>query len=242
MQQTNGLQGPADPQVLVVIPAYNEGEQVGDVVAQCRAHLPVLVVDDGSTDDTAPTARDAGASVITQTPNQGKGMALQAGFRWALDQGYDAVITIDADAQHDPAEIPTFLTAFEGPRQPDLIIGARTFGQMPVVRRISNSIGRVVFSWAVGQSVPDNQSGYRLLSRRMMEAMLASDEKGFEFEVEMIVVCLQQGYRLAWVPIRTIYASQQSHIRPGPHIWNFFRVVWRTRRALRQLPPPAVTV
>ena len=240
MEANPGLQGSHEPRVLAVIPAYNEGERIGAVVVQSQIQLPVLVVNDGSTDDTAEAARLAGVTVLDQIPNQGKGAALRAGFRWALDHGYDAVITLDADGQHDPAEIPTFLAAFEGAARPearpDLVIGARTFAQMPLVRRLSNTFGRALFSWAVGQKMPDNQSGYRLISRRLMEATLASAEQGFEFEVEMIVTCLQHHYRLAWVPIRTIYADQGSHIQPGAHVVNFFRVVWKTRRALRRTP------
>jgi len=219
--------------LLALIPAYNEAAHVADVVAGVRAHLPVLVVDDGSTDDTAACAEAAGAIVLRQVPNQGKGTALRAGFRQALDEGYDAVLTLDADGQHDPAEIPEFLHTYAA-RHADLIIGARDFSQMPPVRRLSNTVGRWAFSWAIGQPIHDNQSGYRLISRRLLEAVLTSDERGFEFEVEMIVTCLQRGFTLDWVPIRTIYTDQGSHIRPWHHTVNFFRVVWQPRRSTRR--------
>jgi glycosyltransferase involved in cell wall biosynthesis len=192
-----------------------------------------LVVDDGSRDNTADFAEAAGAIVLRQTPNQGKGAALRAGFRWALDDGYDAVITLDADGQHDPTEIPKFLSLFNE-RQPDLIIGERTFARMPFPRNISNTIGRHLFSWALGQHVNDNQSGFRLLSRRLMAETLKSREQGFEFEVEMIVTAVRCGFDLAGVPIRTIYAGEASHIRPVPQTLHFFRVVWQTRRAMRR--------
>jgi glycosyltransferase involved in cell wall biosynthesis len=218
--------------ILALIPAYNEAEAVGAVVTQSLEHLPVLVVDDGSSDQTGARAEAAGASLLTQDPNQGKGAALRAGFTWALSNGYDAVVTLDADGQHDPAEIPEFLTALEL-HDSDLIIGSRNFDQMPLVRRVSNSVGRKAFSWALRQDIADNQSGYRLISRRLMETLLASDEQGFEFEVEMIVICAQNGYRLDWVPIRTIYAGESSHIRPVQHATNFARVVMNTRKATR---------
>ena len=101
---------------------------------------------------------------------------------------------------------------------------------MPLVRRLANSISRWSFSWALGQPVRDNQSGYRLISRRLMEALLDSREQGFEFEVEMIGVCVRHRYALDWVPIRTIYAGEASHIQPGRHAARFFRMVWRTRQ------------
>jgi glycosyltransferase involved in cell wall biosynthesis len=216
--------------ILALIPAYNEAAHIAPMVVGARAHLPVLVVDDGSTDDTAALAEAAGATVVRQVPNQGKGAALRAGFRWALGEGYEAVLTLDADGQHDPAEIPSFLELFAAQRL-DLVVGARDFSQMPLTRRIANTIGRWSFSWALGQPVRDNQSGYRLLSGRLLESLLASREQGFEFEVEMIVTCVRRGYALGWVPIRTIYAGQGSHIKPGQHTFHFFRVVWQTWRS-----------
>ena len=105
--------------LLILIPAYNEGERVAGVVTAALAHLPVLVVDDGSTDDTALRAQEAGATVLRQSPNRGKGAALRAGFRRALDDGYEAVLTLDADGQHDPGEIPKFLQSYAD-GQPDL--------------------------------------------------------------------------------------------------------------------------
>ncbi len=228
------------PAVLAVIPAFNESARVDSVVAGARAHLPVVVVDDGSTDGTADRAERAGATVIRQVPNQGKGAALRAGFRRALQEGYEAVLTLDADGQHDPAEIPRFLDTYAAPQtsgsgsgQADLIIGARDFRHIPLVRRVANTLGRWSFSWALGQPVRDNQSGYRLISRRLMEALLDSRESGFEFEVEMIVTCVQRGFALDWVPIRTIYAGEKSHINPWRHLVNFLRVVWQTRRRMR---------
>ncbi len=219
--------------VLALIPAHNEQRSIVQVVSAARRSLPVLVVDDGSGDDTAALAARAGAQVIRQEPNQGKGAALRAGFRWALARGYGAVITLDADGQHDPAEIPAFLQAYA--HEPaDLIIGERDFRQMPWLRRLGNSLGGRLFSWALGRRVNDNQSGYRLIASRLMAALLDSQEQGFEFEVEMLVVCARLGYRLAGVPIRTIYAGEGSHIRPGQHTLNFLRVVWHTYREMRR--------
>ncbi len=218
--------------ILALIPAYNEEPRVVAVIASVRKYLPVLVVDDGSTDKTTVVAQAAGAIVVPQMPNQGKGAALRTGFRYALEQDYTAAVTLDADGQHDPDEIPSFLQVFSDP-SPDLIIGQRDFKQMPLVRRVSNTLGRSMFSWAMGQPIADNQSGYRLISRRLMEALLDSQERGFEFEVEMIQVCIQRGYHLAWTPIRTIYTGQGSHIQPLKHLVHYFRVVWQTRRRMR---------
>ncbi len=219
--------------LLALIPAYNEAQRIGPVVTGALAYFPVLVVDDGSRDETARVAEAAGATVLRQVPNQGKGAALRAGMRWALDAGHAAVVTLDADGQHDPAELPMFLDRFTSTGA-DLIIGRRNFEHMPLVRRIANTLGRWSFSWAVGRPIYDNQSGYRLLSRRMMEAVIPSQEQGFEFEVEMITTCLRRGFTLDWVPIRTIYAGETSHIRPWQHATNYVRIVRQARAAMQR--------
>jgi glycosyltransferase involved in cell wall biosynthesis len=223
--------------IVALIPAYNAEPFIGDVVRRSLVHVPVIVVNDGSTDGTlaeaTTVARGGRTTVIDQQPNQGKGVALQRGFRAALDQGAAAVIQLDADGQHDPAEIPLFLAKFRQTGA-DLIIGERDFSKMPLVRRMSNTIGRRAFSWAMGRRVRDNQSGYRLLSRRLMEAVLISGERGFEFEMDMIVVCVQRGWRIEGVPIRTIYGEEKSNIKPVQHVVHFFRMVRQARRAVRR--------
>ena len=107
---------------------------------------------------------------------------------------------------------------------------------MPPVRRVSNSLGTRIFSWAAGKPIPDNQSGYRLISRRLLEVMCKPGESGFEFEMEMIVRCLLKAYKIAWVPIRTIYGEEKSHIHPLRHVVKFMQVSLRTQRLLRTSP------
>ena len=212
-----------------LVPAYQEGPRIGAVVEAARRHLPIVVVDDGSTDDTAAQAEAAGATVLRQLPNAGKGAALRAGFRWALDRDIEALVTLDADGQHDPEEIPAFLDAYRIDR-PELVIGQRDFREMPPVRRASNQLGGLLLSAALGRHVPDNQSGYRLIGRQLMRGLLSSQEDGFEFEVEMIARCIALGLPMRWVPIRTIYAGEPSHIRPWRHFTEFIRVSRDARR------------
>jgi glycosyltransferase involved in cell wall biosynthesis len=218
--------------ILALIPAYNAEPFVRDVIRRASAHIPVIAVNDGSTDGTMRELRATSAIVIDQQPNQGKGVALQRGFREALARGADAVVQLDADGQHDPDEIPLFVRKYEQTRA-DLIIGERDYSQMPLVRRTSNTIGRRAFSWAVGRYVPDNQSGYRLLSRRLMEAVMASGERGYEFEMDMIVLCAKRGWRIEGVPIRTIYGDEKSNIKPIQHVVHFFRMVRQARRRMK---------
>ena len=231
---------PTTRRILGLIPAHDEAPRIGRVVEAALVHLPVLVVDDGSTDETAAVAERAGARVIRQAPNQGKGAALRAGFHAALAEGLEAVVTLDGDGQHDPAEIPRFLE-LEARRVPEgqpaeLIIGRRDFRRMPALRRLSNRLGTVVLSAALGRWIDDNQSGYRLIGRRLMAATLDSRESGFAFEVEMIAICLREGWRLDWVPVRTIYGNERSHIRPLYHLREFLAVARRARRVARDRP------
>jgi glycosyltransferase involved in cell wall biosynthesis len=221
-----------EPGIVALIPAHDEAPRIGAVVQAAAAHLPVLVVDDGSADDTAAVAEGAGATVLRQHPNQGKGAALRAGFARAISDGALAVVTLDGDGQHDPSELPRFLEA-ERERPLELIVGKRDFGRMPVVRRLSNTAGTVLLSAAVGRWIPDNQSGYRLVGRRLMAAMLGSREDGFAFEVEMIAVCLREGWPIGWVQVSTIYGDERSHIRPLHHLREFVAVVARARRVVR---------
>lgn len=148
--------------LVALIPAYNEARHLSTVVTRALVYLPVLVVDDGSTDDTAGVAE-----VTRRVPNQDKGAALRTGFRYAIEQGNDSVLTLDADGQHDPAEIPKFKHTY-CVDHPDLLIGARDFSHMPPIRRLANTLGKWTFSWAVGQPVRNKQSGSRLLSYWMM--------------------------------------------------------------------------
>jgi len=219
--------------ILALIPAHNESKRIGSVIDAVRQYLPVLVIDDGSIDDTSDVARAHGAIVVRQEPNQGKGAALLNGFHYFLGTNYDAVITLDADGQHDPAEIPLFVGNYEQ-SQSDLVIGQRNFRLMPFPRNFSNTIGTWMFSNAMRQYIPDNQSGYRLHSRRLVEAAISSQEHGFEFEVEIIFICVLKGYKLAWVPIKTIYAGEASHIKPLHHIRHFLRITRRARELMRK--------
>lgn len=220
---------PAD--IIAVIPAYQAAATLQAVVVPAARHLPVVVVDDGSTDSTAEVAAAAGARVLRQARNQGKGAALRAGFRQALEEGATAVLTLDADGQHDPSRIPAFLEAWHSGGAP-LIIGQRDFSQMPLSRRLANNLGRLTFSWAVGRRIADNQSGYRLIARPLLPHLLTSMEPGFEFEVEMITLAIRAGLAIDWVPIPTIYDDQGSHIRPLAHVTNFLRVAWTAHRSV----------
>lgn len=217
--------------IAAVIPAYNEITTVETVVRGALQHVQaVVVVDDGSSDGTAAAAALAGATVIAHSINRGKGAALRSGFAWALRHGFDLVFTLDADGQHDPGEMPRFVEAY-AQTQADLIIGQRTYTSMPFIRRWANRIGRWLLRLALGQDIPDNQSGYRLYSRRLLKLLQALEDMQsparFSYEVDVIARVIGAGYPIAWVPIRTIYGGEQSHFHPLRDSLDFLRTVWR---------------
>ncbi len=217
--------------ILVLIPAHNEARTIGPIVEAVKTKLPVLVIDDGSTDGTADCAWSAGAEVVAHPANLRKGAALKTGFSRALENGYEAVITMDADGQHDPADLAKLLKAYQQ-QKADLIIGEREFSRMPWPNWLTTPLGARILSWALGVRVTDNQSGFRLLTRAFLERMNLKSN-GYEMEVEMIWEAVRLGMPIAWVPIRTIYfPERQSGFRPILDTLLFFRMVsyiWRAR-------------
>ncbi len=225
---------PDEPPILALIPAWNEATRIGPIIEATRVHLPVLVVDDGSRDDTAAEAERAGATVVRHHRNRGKGAALMTGFGWALAHGYEAVLTLDADGQHDPADIPAFLAAHESAAG-DLIIGRRDFSQMPFPRSWANPFGSWLLSRVLGARIDDNQSGFRLYSRRLLEETELT-ANGFEMEVEVIIRAMDKGMRVAWVDIRTIYGiGKVSHFHPIKDSIRFMQMVWWARMQRRMI-------
>ncbi|MGB2897073.1 MAG: glycosyltransferase family 2 protein [Anaerolineales bacterium] len=199
--------------VIVLIPAWNEAIRIRPILEVFRDSQPVLLVDDGSSDDTAAVAREVGVNVVVHPQNMGKGVALSTGFAWALERGYDAVLTLDADGQHDPEEAPKFIEAYER-GEGDLIIGRREFREMPLIRALGNRISTWMLSRVLGIKIYDNQCGYRLYSSKLLETV-DLERPGFEFEVEVIVETVAAGLKIGWVPVRTIYGiDKKSYFHP----------------------------
>jgi glycosyltransferase involved in cell wall biosynthesis len=217
--------------VLVVIPAFNAERSVGAVVRACREFIDdVVVVDDGSIDRTAGEALDAGARVVSHAMNRGKGAALKTGFGLAMQRGYDAVITLDADGQHLPGEIPKFVAA-RAETQADLIIGGRShlFDQMLPRRRMANRFS----AWSIARcsktDVTDSQSGFRLYSKNLLlKVRLRTD--GFDLESEVIVRAGCDGFKVLTIPIDLGFVDglSTSHYKP---VKDSLRIFWTVTRA-----------
>ena len=213
--------------VAVIIPALNAATMIEPVVKSSLQQLPsVLVIDDGSSDATGAVAAKAGATVLRHDVNRGKGAALRTGFRWALENGYDAVITLDADGQHLPHEIPKFIGARADSRA-DLIIGGRAqhFGGMLPRRRLANRFSAWTISIASGTKVTDSQSGFRLYSGRVMRE-IELHATGFDMESEVIVRAGRRRFPIVTIAIDLgfINGVSTSHYRP---VKDTLRIAWR---------------
>jgi glycosyltransferase involved in cell wall biosynthesis len=200
----------------IAIPAYDASRSVGSVVRRALATgLPVLVIDDGSSDRTGEEAAAAGARVLSHPRNLGKGRALRTAFDALFAEGYDAVITLDADGQHPPEEIPRLLEPLA--RGADLVLGTRRhlFGGMSRLRRTSNTISSSLISLAAGEDLEDAQTGFRVYTRRVIETT-GFPEPRFEAESAVLVRAARRGFRIARVPIRldVVDGTTTSHYRP----------------------------
>lgn len=219
--------------IAVVIPARNEARSIHAVASGCLAHVSrVIVVDDASDDGTSAILQGLPVLLLRSDVQLGKGGALARGFAVALQAGAEAVITVDGDGQHDPADIPAFIEAAN--RHPHhLILGARIKQRQcaPRVRLWANHFADFWVSWAAGRAVLDTQCGYRLYPAELLRAceVPTSLQRGFVFESEIVIEAAQRGFAVAALPIESCYPphARASHFRPGRDIWAITRMVAR---------------
>jgi len=200
---------------VVLIPAYREAQQIGDVVRRVRQQLDaVVVIDDGSPDDTADLARQAGAEVIVHSQNAGKGAAIKTGFRLLMERGVDYVLILDGDGQHLPEEIGRFLSvAADG--QWGMLVGNRMHSTdgMPLLRKLTNQFMSWMISRYCKQPVPDSQCGFRMIHRDVIPHLFC-ESNAYDYETEMLLIAARKGHRIGSVPITTVYGDEQSKIHP----------------------------
>jgi len=218
-------------QITVIIPAYNAESSVGEVVERVRRlneNLKVIVIDDGSSDATSEAARRSGATVISHEFNRGKGEALRTGFEYALRTGSMAVITLDADGQHSPEEIPRLIERWLETGA-DIIIGTRKRerGRMPLLRIITNSLSSWLVSLSAGTRIDDSQSGFRLLTSRVLRSVKTTAH-GYDAESEILIKAALLGFRIRPAPIATIYSSEKSYIHPLKQPLLFIGLILRS--------------
>jgi glycosyltransferase involved in cell wall biosynthesis len=218
-------------QTAAIIPAYQDEKHIGDIVRRTRKQLDhVLVVDDGSSDQTAQRAREAGAEVIAHDQNRGKGDAIKTGLGHWLDREVTWVSLLDSDGQHLPEEIDRFLAA-AGATQPAFLIGNRmnNLTGMPFIRRVVNRYMSRQISRICKQEIPDTQCGFRMLNRQLIPQLLGGGDR-FDYDTEVLIIASRKGYRIESVPITTVYTDQVSKIRPLRDAIRFLKLMWRYRK------------
>lgn len=234
----------------VVIAAYQEAATIGAIVAQSAAQdqiAGVIVVDDGSTDQTAALAAANGAQILRHEINQGKGKSLAWGLAEALAHGPQAIITLDGDGQHRPCDIAELIARAR--TNPDaIIIGSRRASKAnaPFARYAANRVADFFISWAAGTPIDDSQSGLRLYPAAALRRIAADPptDPGFAYETELLIAAARLGFAIEAVPIPAIHgpALRPSHFRPITDTWHITCAVGLkllVRLRLASIQPPA---
>lgn len=223
------------PRYLIIIPCYNGGDLLVHTLRKAREQdYPILVVDDGSSDNTSEVARSQQVHLASHERNQGKGRALRTGWEWGRERGFQAAVTLDADGQHDPAAIPQFIATFEKSGY-HIVVGSR-FGsgerapETPWIRHVSNRLSTGLIRAVTGLGVQDIQCGYRIYDLNAI-ATLPLSHNGFAMETEILILAKQAGLQLGNQPIPSHYPHgiKRSHYRPVADSWEIAKTVGRIR-------------
>jgi glycosyltransferase involved in cell wall biosynthesis len=218
----------------VIIPTYNEANKIGRLVREVKLqNLDVLVIDDGSSDNTSQIAQNAGAITLRNENNQGKGASLIKGFNYALTHDYEAVIAMDGDGQHLPEDIPYFIRLAKY-SDSAIFIGNRMqrTKDMPLARLVTNKFMSWFLSCLAKQRIPDTQCGFRLIKKEVLKRLNLTTSK-YETESEILIKGSRLGFRIESVPIKTIYNKEKSQINPFIDTIRFIKLIirelWTTR-------------
>ncbi|HLF19685.1 MAG TPA: glycosyltransferase family 2 protein [Bacteroidota bacterium] len=214
----------------VIIPAFNAAETLPGLFARLWRFVErkqVVLVDDGSSDGTAEISSKEGVQVFRHQTNLGKGKALQTGFDASLHMDSAFAVTMDADLQHAPEDLPSFFEA-QTITGADVLVGMRRRRgtRMPLHRVLSNTVSSRLVSWRTGQDIKDSQCGYRLMKRSVVER-LSLESSGYEAETEFLIKAAKEGFRIEFVPIETIYSNEGSSMRNWETTVKFVKVLLR---------------
>ena len=209
-----------------MIPFYNESTTIKKIIVDTLDYVElVIAVNDGSTDDSSSQIfLDENVIVLSERENRGKGFALRKGFSKAVELGCDAVITIDADLQHDSGSIPALLT---GLASFDLVLGNRLkdLSEMPFQRVMSNKLCSFLLSKKTGMKIIDSQCGFRAFSLKVLQKV-QTRSNGYEAESEIIILVARAGFKIGFVEVPTIYGNEKSKMNPVKAIFGFIKVLF----------------
>jgi len=216
----------------VIIPVYNAEKHLEELISRILKFFPkeqIFAINDASTDNSLEICAKYELNLITFPVNSGKGFALQKGFQSALKSGFDFAFVIDSDLQHEPEEFPNFLE-MQNEFDYDLIIGKRNFSydQMPFPRFFSNSVTSGIVSFFTKQRIEDSQSGFRLYNLNIIKDLKFRTRR-YQFETEIILKFNEQNAKIGFVPIKTIYNDEVSHISHFRDIIYFLDVIFYER-------------
>jgi glycosyltransferase involved in cell wall biosynthesis len=207
--------------IITIIPAFNEENSIGNVVRGALKYSDVLVVDDGSTDNTSNLAKKSGAYVIKHVNNAGKGAAIKSGLNKAINDGYDIIILMDGDGQHNPHHIPQLISDMDNL---SIVIGSRFKNgvpkNMPKQRKLSNKITTKIIQYITGYKITDSQSGFRAFSSDIAKHFLEIRYDDYVYESEMLYRAFKNNIRIKEVSIPAIYSVEKSHIKTK-HALNY---------------------
>ncbi|MFA4989988.1 MAG: glycosyltransferase family 2 protein [Candidatus Omnitrophota bacterium] len=215
--------------ICIIIPAHNESREISKLVKEAKVQNPdLLVVDDGSTDNTAEIASEAGAVVLKNQTNEGKGSCLRKGFAYALRNNFDAAVTMDGDGQHLPQDLKLFIS-LAGVSESGILIGNRMLQtrNMPLVRLLTNRFMSWLISRLCKQAIPDTQCGFRLIKRPVLEKIELKTSK-FEIETEILIQASRSGFKIDSIPITTVYRGEKSRINPLVDTLRFLKFIIKT--------------
>jgi len=210
--------------ICIVIPVYNEARHIGDVIEKIRERsLSVVVINDGSTDDSGKIAEGKGAVVINHLEKRGKGVSLRDGFAYAVRQGFDGIIAMDGDGQHHIDDLKNFMAKAE--QYPDSVISGNRMTHcpnMPFIRRFVNRLMSWMISLLCRQPIPDTQCGFRYIGTAVLKS-ISLTSSDFEIETEVLVKASRQGFKVHSIPIQTIYGDELSKINPFADTIRFLK-------------------
>jgi glycosyltransferase involved in cell wall biosynthesis len=205
---------------LVLIPAYNEADRIADVVSRVRASVPqadILVANDGSSDRTARIAKEAGALIISHPFNMGYGVTIQTGYKYAVEHGYDFVVQIDGDGQHEPACIPRLLAPLLA-GEADFVLGSRFLDgesyEPSFFRRLGMGLFRTLVRWVTGLPITDCTSGFQAFNREVIR-FFARDIFPVDYpDADVLITLHRAGFRIRELPVR-MYAAEGKSMHSG---------------------------
>ena len=210
--------------ICVIIPTYNESQAIAELISRVsESGLEVIIVDDGSSDDTVKIAQASGAKVLVSARNMGKGASLIKGYNFALKEGFDAVISMDGDGQHSSGDLAAFIQKAQDSGAA-LIVGNRMGSAkgMPLLRLATNFLMSKIISFMVKQHIPDTQCGFRLAKKELLAKIDLSTSK-YETESEILIKAAHLGFKIESIPVETIYNGGKSQINPFIDTLRFLR-------------------